>query len=210
MKIEKNRIYSLDNYTYKNFILLSGSEKKNVLKWRNHNDIRKWMTNSEPIPLKKHLSFIDMLSERDDMYYWLVFKNGSPVGVVNIFSVNHQEGSSETGYYLNPESLDSGEGFEFYYYFKLFIHSELEISKTSGLMKNNNKNSHMLINYFGGKIKETKQIDGDLYFLMETQKSDFDAIKDTANDLMKFAKYIRRYKADLDKLNIVTNLNHDK
>lgn len=200
MIIDREKLYTIDNYIFKNFVCLSELELRMVFEWRNSEVIRKWMTNTEPIPLKNHLKFVDSLSRRDDLYYWMVYKNNIPLGVVDIFSINREENSSETGYYLNPDFLNSGAGFEFFYYFKLFIHDILFITKNRGLMLKRNMNSYMLITYFGGKIVGTENIEGDTYLLMEMYKEDFDAIKDGANDIMKFVKYIRKNKADFNKI----------
>ncbi len=199
MKIDRSKLYTIDNYVFKNFMNLTEQETIMVLEWRNSEGIRKWMTNTETIPLENHLKFVDSLSNRDDLYYWLVYKDNNPLGVVDISSINRDKDSSETGYYLNPDYLDSGAGFEFFYYFKLFIHHSLSISKTRGLMLKGNTNSFMLINYFGGKLIETQSIDGVEYFLMETTKKDFDAIKEGANDVLKFAKYIRKNRVEFSK-----------
>jgi UDP-4-amino-4,6-dideoxy-N-acetyl-beta-L-altrosamine N-acetyltransferase len=200
MIIDRCKIYIVGNYTFKNFINLSEQELMMVLEWRNNEAIRKWMTNTEPISLENHLKFVGSLSHRDDLYYWVVFKDDLPVGVVDIFSINRNEDSAETGYYLNPEYLDSGAGFEFYYYFKLFIHDSLDIKITRGLMQKKNIKSFMLITYFGGKVINVKTVDGDDYFLMETNKKDFEKIKGSANDILRFAKYIRSNKIDLNSL----------
>ncbi len=200
MIIDREKVYTINNYVYKNFISLSEQELMMILEWRNNEAIRKWMTNTEPISLENHLKFVGSLSYRDDLFYWVVFKDNLPVGVVDVFSINRDEDSAETGYYLNPEYLDSGVGFEFYYYFKLFIHDSLDIKITRGLMQKENIKSFMLITYFGGEAIKVKDIDGDGYFLMETNKKDFELIKENANDVLKFAKYIRSHKIDLNNL----------
>ena len=144
MKIDKSKLYIIDNYVFKNFVNLTEQEKIMVWEWRNSEGIRKWMTNTETIPLENHLKFVDSLSHRDDLYYWMVYKDNNPLGVVDISSINRDNDSSETGYYLNPDYLDLGAGFEFFYYFKLFIHDSLSISKTRGLMLKGNTNSFIL------------------------------------------------------------------
>jgi UDP-4-amino-4,6-dideoxy-N-acetyl-beta-L-altrosamine N-acetyltransferase len=200
MIIDREKLYTIDNYTYKNFVCLSEQDLMMVLEWRNNIGIRKWMTNIECITLENHLKFVDSLTRRDDLYYWLVYKNNIPIGVVDIFSINRDENSSETGYYLNPDFLDSGLGFEFFYYFKLFIHDSLYISITRGLMKYGNINSYMLITYFGGKIIGTKKMNKKKHFLMEINSKVFDTIKEGANDILKFAKFIRKNKVNFEKI----------
>jgi len=73
----------------KKFQNLSLEEKKEVLNWRNHPDIRKWMLNQEEISLENHLKFIDSLDEKriylkiDDLgiINFKVFKNYVELGL---------------------------------------------------------------------------------------------------------------------------------
>ena len=64
---------------YKKFQDLSLEEKKEVLAWRNHPEIRKWMYNKEKIPLENHLKFIESLKEKPNKIYLKV----DDLGVVN-------------------------------------------------------------------------------------------------------------------------------
>ena len=84
MKIDRYKIYTLDGYTYENFVSLDRKELEMILTWRNHAEIRKWMMNTAPITLEDHLAYVESLKQRDDAYYWLVRRGGIPVGVLNI------------------------------------------------------------------------------------------------------------------------------
>jgi len=61
----------------KKFQNLSLKEKKEVLNWRNHQEIRKWMLNKEEISLQKHLKFIDSLKENQ------IYIKVDELGVIN-------------------------------------------------------------------------------------------------------------------------------
>jgi UDP-4-amino-4,6-dideoxy-N-acetyl-beta-L-altrosamine N-acetyltransferase len=87
---------------YKKFQDLSLEEKKEVLNWRNHPDIRKWMYNTKEIPLKDHLKFIDSLSEKNDKIYLKV----NDLGVVN-FSIH--KSYVELGIHKNPAKKGVGK-----------------------------------------------------------------------------------------------------
>ena len=73
----------------KKFQNLSLEEKKEVLKWRNHPNIRKWMLNQEEISLENHLKFIENLDQNriylkvDDLgiINFKVFKNYVELGL---------------------------------------------------------------------------------------------------------------------------------
>ncbi|AZV47273.1 UDP-4-amino-4,6-dideoxy-N-acetyl-beta-L-altrosamine N-acetyltransferase [Nautilia sp. PV-1] len=63
---------------YIKFQDLSLEEKKEVLKWRNHPEIRKWMYNKNEISLEEHLKFIDTLENSNKIYLKV-----DDLGVVN-------------------------------------------------------------------------------------------------------------------------------
>jgi len=56
-----------------NYINLSLEEKKMVLDARNSEEVRKWMTSTEPISFDSHLRFIENLKTSEKSFYWAVF-----------------------------------------------------------------------------------------------------------------------------------------
>ena len=77
----------------KKFQNLSLKEKKEVLNWRNHQEIRKWMLNKEEISLQKHLKFIDTLKENQ------IYIKVDELGVIN-FKIYQKY--TELGLHKNP------------------------------------------------------------------------------------------------------------
>jgi UDP-4-amino-4,6-dideoxy-N-acetyl-beta-L-altrosamine N-acetyltransferase len=147
--IDKSHIYIHNNYQYKNFILLTDEEKAMVWSWRNDENVRKWMYNSDLITLENHLNFIISLQQRTDCFYWIVYKNSQPYGVVNITSVDEEKGFGEVGLYRNPSLQDNGGGLDFYYnyYDFLFFSIGFEILK-AGMSPHND--IAILLNSFLG------------------------------------------------------------
>ncbi|MEN4044791.1 UDP-2,4-diacetamido-2,4,6-trideoxy-beta-L-altropyranose hydrolase [Sulfurimonas sp. NWX367] len=84
-----------------NFTDLSLDEKKMVLEWRNDDTIKKWMFNTDPINLKAHLSYIDLLSSKEDKIYFLVKQDTSFLGVVNFTEITTL--TANIGLYTNPK-----------------------------------------------------------------------------------------------------------
>lgn len=111
ISIDRNTIYKTPRYSFKNFVQLSFEEKLNVLNWRNDINVRQWMYHSEVLQLDDHLKFVDGLSMRDDCYYWLVYDENEPIGVMNVTGVDKESDKAELGYYLVPGLC--GEGFFF-------------------------------------------------------------------------------------------------
>jgi len=85
-----------------NFINLSSDEKKMVLAWRNHPDIRKWMFTQETISLDNHLKYIESLNEREDRAYFLVKKDSQAIGIIDFTNIDHESKRTEFGIYSNP------------------------------------------------------------------------------------------------------------
>ncbi len=87
---------------YKKFQDLSLEEKKEVLNWRNHPEIRKWMYNKEKIPLENHLKFIESLKEKPNKIYLKV----DNLGVVNFEIFKNYV---DIGIHKNPNKQQVGK-----------------------------------------------------------------------------------------------------
>jgi UDP-2,4-diacetamido-2,4,6-trideoxy-beta-L-altropyranose hydrolase len=100
------------NFIAKNFVGLNESEKMEVLKMRNHEQVRRWMLNSDLIQTHDHLAFIESLKSNDFNFYWLVKQeNGNEnYGVIYINKLNEAEKSCEFGIYSNPFKTAPGMG----------------------------------------------------------------------------------------------------
>ncbi len=85
-----------------NFIDLSYDEKVEILSWRNHPNIRKWMFNKEPISLESHISYINLLKEKKDRVYFAVKQYGKFVGVISFTSIDLKNLKAEIGLYAKP------------------------------------------------------------------------------------------------------------
>ena len=89
------------NYKMKNFVDLDEYEKKEILKWRNHLDISKYML-SKNISLKEHLKFIESLKQNNKKQYFLV----KDIGVI-YFTI--YKNYVEIGLYKNPAKTKVGK-----------------------------------------------------------------------------------------------------
>ena len=89
-----------------NFTQLSLDEKKMILKWRNHERIRKWMFSSEVISLENHLNYIDTLFSKKDKVYFLLKQNNNYMGVINFTQI--ATSSAHIGLYANPNVKGRG------------------------------------------------------------------------------------------------------
>lgn len=101
--------YLNSNVDLINFIHLSKEEKREVLKWRNDETVRKWMYNKELISLDDHFEYIDSLKSKEDRVYFLVKKNKTEIGVIDLTSVDNEDSSAEVGLYAKPGKKSAGK-----------------------------------------------------------------------------------------------------
>jgi len=93
-----------------NFINTSFEEKKMILKWRNHPNIREWMYNQKEISIESHLNFIESLKNSKDKIYCLVKMGKEYIGVIDFTNINYKNKSAYFGLYSNPYSKVPGIG----------------------------------------------------------------------------------------------------
>ena len=85
-----------------NFIDLNPEAKLMVLSWRNDERVRQWMFNQDIIDQENHFKYIEGLTSRKDKLYFLVKKEGNPIGVIDFTSIDYDEEKAEIGLYANP------------------------------------------------------------------------------------------------------------
>ncbi|MFA7116514.1 MAG: GNAT family N-acetyltransferase [Bacteroidales bacterium] len=190
IKIERNNIYKIDDYSFKNFIALSDEEKIMVCDWRNDERVRKWMSNNSIIKFEDHLKFLENLKYQDSIYYWIVYKGEKPFGVVNLRNINFKTGFAESGYYINPNFLNSGIGLSFNFHYRYFYYNVLGLEIIIGYVLKANINACLIFSFFGGKNEVNKEINGIKYIIMYASKKDFNNLshKTLLRDFVKYSK----------------------
>lgn len=204
IRIDKKKIYQVGDYAFKNFIILDENEIKMVWTWRNDERIRKWMSNNDEIPFNNHLIFIDSLQNRDDKFYWLVYKNDNPIAVLDIIDVDYEVEVTEPGYYLNPNLLNSGEGLFFNFYFRNFLFNLLGFKYVKGNIKIGNDRAYTLSTFFGVNAVGIDTLEDGEHLIMRGSKEDFNKV--TEKGLLKsFVRFSKNLDINWD--DIVTGLS---
>lgn len=98
----------LNGITMTNFTNMSQDESADVLSWRNHRDVRKWMFNSDEIPLDAHIQFIHRLNSLNDRIYFLIKQSQRPIGVIDFTEIDYNEKSAHMGIYVKPGERGKG------------------------------------------------------------------------------------------------------
>jgi UDP-4-amino-4,6-dideoxy-N-acetyl-beta-L-altrosamine N-acetyltransferase len=105
-----HRNLEISGMTLLNFTNLSKEEKEMILRWRNSEEVRRWMFTDHIISLKEHLDFIDSLKNDNRNFYFLVKRVSEYLGVVYLIRVDLRNRNAYLGIYANPEKKIAGLG----------------------------------------------------------------------------------------------------
>ena len=196
--INRDIIYSVGVYSFKNYIRLETEEKEMVLKWRNNDAIRQMMYNTEIITVDDHLRFIDGLAKRNDKYYWIVYKGETPLGSVNLVQVDQETGSAELGYYIRPDRMGDGEGLFFVFNVLDFVFNVLRFKMIYGATNALNKSATILDEFFGFQRngEKTIMINGEktVFYEHTLTSESFNSNKEEKNSIDSLLAFMRKGK----------------
>nr|WP_174507020.1 UDP-4-amino-4,6-dideoxy-N-acetyl-beta-L-altrosamine N-acetyltransferase [Acinetobacter sp. Marseille-Q1620] len=82
---------------------LQESDLKQVLDWRNHDDIRKWMMNPEKIEYQDHINWFNKNKDRADRLFFIFEYQNEPQGYVSFQSLENSS-AYEWGFYIKPDA----------------------------------------------------------------------------------------------------------
>lgn len=136
----------INEYILVNFINLTGDEKLEILKWRNDDNIRKWMFKARIIETGNHLKFIDSLNNDHKNFYWRVSDNaGVKYGVISLNKVDMENGNSYLGIYKNPDLDKTGAGMAL---MKALFHVAFKIASLHTLKLEVTADNERAINFY--------------------------------------------------------------
>lgn len=201
MEINRKEDYEIGNYRFQNFTIVDNILSEKIRLWRNDPSIRNVMYNTDEISDLQHKQFLKNLSYSDNKYYWLVYRNNEPFGVLNIIDVNHSNNSGQLGYYLFPDYLDSGLGMEFISMCLQFLFGKIGFEKIFGRTEINNKNA-LIVNYHLGFCfrPEPVAIGGRKYIEQDINSSDFSIRKNKINNPKSLQNSIREFNSIYKKI----------
>ncbi len=143
---ELHQSFADDEIEFIHFSQLDKTLTWEVLAWRNHPEIRRWMYNKNIISEKDHLQFLRQLPQQRQRYYWLVRKEGKNWGVVDLS--NYQNGESEWGFYINPAYMGSGKAIQLFHHALQFFFTKIGLRRVYGYVGCYNTNSLLLNELF--------------------------------------------------------------
>ena len=99
----------INNIKLSNFNNINAEEKLMILEWRNNDNIRKWMHNSNIISKENHFIFLKKLKNDMTKEFFLLSKNNNYIGVIYFSNINNKNKSAEFGLYSNPNLRGIGK-----------------------------------------------------------------------------------------------------
>ena len=163
--------FKTSNFEFVNYVVLNENENLEIWNGRNHHEVRKWMTNTEPFSFEDHILFVQSLKDRNDRFFWAVKHDGVIIGayILNPYDPVLKQG--ESGKFLLPTFKGQGYGKlmtkEFLQY---MFDNDLLNAVCAKTLINNFSNQH--INKLMG-FKITGQDDN--YVYMQLNKEDYHA-----------------------------------
>jgi len=112
-----------------NFRSVEGSDRENLLKWRNSSAVRPYMYNDAIIEKKDHNVWFDKMLDDRSNQYWVVECCDNPVGVVCLNNIDSKNKSCEWAFYIFDENMKGkgiGSAIENYVIWYVFEKLELE------------------------------------------------------------------------------------
>lgn len=98
------------HFEFVNYVVLDEAESKEIWNGRNHPEVRKWMTNSEPFSYEDHTLFVQSLKKRNDRFFWAVKYGGVIIGAYILNPYDPVMRQAESGKFLLPAYRGHGFG----------------------------------------------------------------------------------------------------
>ncbi len=167
--VDLNNSFTIEDYLFKNYLILNEDEQKMVLDFRNNN--RKWMINQHLISLEEHLNFIDKLGKDKTKLYFLVYKDNIPFISIDFHDINYNEKEAYWGYFLGNENYRT----EVLKIEKIIIYIAFEILNLNNLLCINDANNKVINihKFFGFKEIGEESINDIKYIRMKLTKKDY-------------------------------------
>lgn len=154
------------NLIFKDYILLSIDENKEILKIRNSNYVHKNMNNSELISYKNHEQWLKKLQNDKSNIYYAIFNDKEIVGAIYITDINYDENTSTWGLYFKENINVFISSISTYLLIEKIFY-ELNIKRLNLEVKKNNLAAYKFDKSFG--FEDYSQV-GDSYLMYMDEK----------------------------------------
>lgn len=148
-----------------NFTTLSEPQKQMILAWRNHENVKAYMYNTNDISEAEHFAFIEDLKTRADKRYFLVQHEGVDIGVIDFNDISAT--SATLGLYANPKLNQQGIGSLLMQSIVEYAFKRLKVQTLKAEVFEENVKAKALYEKFGFCEKERKSVNEKEVICME-------------------------------------------
>lgn len=164
---------------FKNILEVDAELQREVLSWRNSEDVRRFMIHQHDITLDEHQSWLQRLATEKTQQCWVVFMDEDSIGTAYITNIDWKSHRCEWGFYIgNPEYRGKGLAKLVLFKFleKIFVELKLEYLLTRVFLEN--IAAVTLYRKFGFRELKQEAVDGDRNLIaMEFTAKDWNARK---------------------------------
>ncbi len=89
---------------------LQPGDREMIFRWRNSNEIRRFMFNTAPIPWEDHCRWFQRTCGSDNTRFFIFEWNKTPIGTVSFSRLETEDSTAKWGFYIAPEHSNSGFG----------------------------------------------------------------------------------------------------
>ncbi len=126
--LEINDVINMEiEIEFKNILDIDRDTQLKIRNWRNHDDVRKYLFNSNLITEEEHFNWLTSLKNNDKNLYFIAYKKNTSIGVVNATKIDNINKSCDVGIYLNPDYFFKGLGSYIYRLFIEYIFNNLNV-----------------------------------------------------------------------------------
>lgn len=90
---------------FKNILKVDRDTQNLVRKWRNSDNVRKYMCNEKMISEEAHLNWLKSLESTNKKEVYVVLYNELPIGVISVDDIDFEHKKCEWGFYIYDISL---------------------------------------------------------------------------------------------------------
>ncbi|WP_218058344.1 UDP-4-amino-4,6-dideoxy-N-acetyl-beta-L-altrosamine N-acetyltransferase [Legionella jamestowniensis] len=144
--------------------LMTEDDLLQVLGWRNHPEIRRFMYTTHEITMKEHINWFERESKNKNKVLLIFESNQTPSGFVS-FNILQSKSTAEWGFYIAPEA-PKGTGLLLGCSAIDYLFYELNLHKLMGHVLESNKKSlnfHEKLGFMQEGIFREHYFDGSIY-----------------------------------------------
>lgn len=109
---------------------LDASALELVRTWRNSPAVAQYMYTADPISTEQQQAWYARISQDPTVQYWLIYHQGRPVGVANLYAISQRNRACSWAFYLGEENLHgSGIGAKVELAVLEYVFEELKLNK---------------------------------------------------------------------------------